>query len=82
MQSVSSQGHLISCFKDIAPHGLRGEEALLVSGLRQDKYGAISFRPKQEHQRLFSSLTLTDEPLEQKLGGVALDNLGTSLRVF
>ena len=60
MQSVGSQGHLISCFKVIAPHGLRGEEALLVSGLRQDKYGAISFRPKQEHQRLFSSLTLTD----------------------
>ena len=44
MQSVGSQDHLISCFKDIAPpHGLRGEEALLVSGLRQDKYGAIFF---------------------------------------
>ena len=29
--------------KEIAPYGLRGEEALLVSGLRQDKYGAKSF---------------------------------------
>ena len=60
MQSVSSQSHLISCFMDIATHGLRGKEALLVLGLRQDKYGAISFRPKQEQMRLFSSLTLTD----------------------
>jgi hypothetical protein len=25
----------------IAPNGLRGEDALLVSGLKQDKYGAI-----------------------------------------
>ena len=29
--------------KEITPYGLRGEEALLVSGLRQDKYGVKSF---------------------------------------
>jgi hypothetical protein len=29
--------------KEIAPYVLRGEEALLVSGLRQDKYGVKSF---------------------------------------
>jgi hypothetical protein len=34
------------------------------------------FRPKQECKRLYSTYTLTDEPWEQKLGGVALDYLG------
>ena len=29
--------------KEIAPHGLEGEEVLLVSGLRQDKDGVKSF---------------------------------------
>ena len=31
---MGSQGHLISCFKGNCPHGLRGEEAILVSGLK------------------------------------------------
>ena len=35
------------------------------------------FRPKQECKKLFSTFTLTDEPWEQKIGGVALDYLGT-----
>ena len=35
--SVGTQGHLISCLKNIAPNGLRGGDALLVSGLKQDK---------------------------------------------
>ena len=37
MQGVETQGHLISCLKSIAPNGLRGEDAKLVSGLKQDK---------------------------------------------
>ena len=54
----------------------------LFRDLGKTSMAQFPFRPKQEHQRWSSSLTLTDEPWEQKLGGVALDNLGISLQIF
>ena len=66
--------------KEIAPHGLRAKRPYLFRDLGKTSMAQNPFRPKRECKKLYSTYNLTDEPWEQKMGGVALDYLEISVR--
>ena len=78
---LDTQGYLISCFKRNCPPMVSGaKRPYLFRDLGKTSMAQNPFRPKRECKKLYSTYNLTDEPWEQKMGGVALDYLEISVR--
>ena len=66
--------------KEIAPMVSGAKRPYLFRDLGKTSMARNPFRPKRDCKKLYSTYNFTDEPWEQRMGGVALDYLEISVR--